>query len=405
MKTLMIVGAGKSQVPLIQAAKKEKYHTVVCDIDVNAPGVALADEYYKVSTKDRFALFEVAKRRRIDGIVANSEYAMCDIAFIANSFGLVGNPERSISILSSKSEFRKLQRKAGLFAPNYLYGDSIEKWNDKSFNFPVVIKPDQSSGTRGTVIVRASDDYNLIKSSVFECSKISRNGKAIAEEYVPGSICTTIEGEIFIHKGKILWDGLFLTIRSKMAAMIPMTYVFPLHEEEERIIKLKEALSKAFCTANIVHGEYNIEMYFTDNDEPFIIEINPRQGGNELPKYVMQHCGIDYHRLLVTTSVGDDDYWNSLENNKRKTSFITHHMLYPRTKGVFKGLQIDDSLRNCIYNTQIDLNYGDEVNNTVDGSSCVGCVDLLFSNVEEQGQISSDLEKLIKIEIEQGQTL
>lgn len=111
MKTIMIVGAGKSQVPLMKAAKNENYHTIVCDIDSKAPGVALADEYFKVSTKDRFELFEVAKNKYIDGIVANSEYAMCDVAYIASSLGLVGNPEATIAVLSSKSSFRELQKR------------------------------------------------------------------------------------------------------------------------------------------------------------------------------------------------------------------------------------------------------------------------------------------------------
>ena len=401
MKTIMIVGAGKSQVPLIKAAKKQNYHTIVCDIDLNAPGVALADEHYKVSTKDRYALFEVAKNKHIDGIVANSEYAMCDAAFIANHLGLVGDLESSISILSSKGKFRELQIKAGLFAPDYVYGDSIDKLQDGALTFPVIIKPDQSSGTRGTVMVSDADDYNTLKKGIIDCSKISRNTQAVVEEYVQGANNITIEGEVFVHKGEILWDGLFTTIRSEAAAMIPMTYVFPLYEEEKRIFQIKEALRKAFCAANIVHGEYNVEAYFADKKEPFIVEINPRQGGNDLPKYVREHCGIDMYRLLVTTSMGDDAYWDSLKSFKRENNYITHHVLYPRGKGRFKGLKIDDSLLDCVYGSQIDINIGDEVNNTVDGSSCIGYVDLAFSDVEEQIRVSSNIEDLIKIEIEQ----
>lgn len=405
MKTIMIIGAGISQVPLLKAAKREGYHTVVCDIDPKAPGVGLADEYCKVSTKDRFALYEVAKNKHIDGIVANSEYAMCDVSYIANSLGLVGNPESAVSILSSKSKFRELQKKAGLFAPDYVCGDSIEILKGGALNFPVIIKPDQSSGTRGTVMVRVSDEYHMIKRNVMACAKISRNARVVVEEYVPEPERITVEGEIFVHKGEILWDGLFSTIRSETAAMIPMTYVFPLYEEEKRVIKLKEALRKAFCAANIVHGEYNIELYFTDNEEPFIIEINPRQGGNELPRYVQEHCGIDYYRLLVTTSMGDDAYWDSLKNFKRENNYITHHVLYPRAKGRFKGLRIDGSLLNRVYSSQLDSNVGEQVENTVDGSSSIGYVDLAFSDVEEQMKVSSHLEELIKIEIEQGKTL
>lgn len=89
MKTIMVIGAGKVQVPLIEAAKKERYYTIVCDWDPEAPGVQLADEFCKVSTKDRAGLYEIAKEKKIDGIVANSEYAMCDMAFISSELGLV----------------------------------------------------------------------------------------------------------------------------------------------------------------------------------------------------------------------------------------------------------------------------------------------------------------------------
>ena len=143
-------------------------------------------------------------------------------------------------------------------------------------------------------------------------------------------------------------------------------------------------------------------VFFTDDEEPFIIEINPRQGGNELPRYVQEHCGIDYYRLLVTTSVGEDDYWNSLKNFKRKNRLITHHVLYPRAKGYFKGLQIDRSLLKYIYSSRLDVKPGDEVENTVDGASDIGYVDLEFSDVKEQNQVSLHLEDFIKTEIGQG---
>lgn len=401
MKTIMVVGAGKSQVPLILAAKKENYHTVVCDIDLKAPGVVLADEYFRVSTKDRFALYGVAKDKHIDGIVANSEYAMCDVSYIANCLGLIGNPEDSIAILSSKSRFRVLQKNERLFAPDFLFGESIEKLKEGGLSFPVIIKPDQNSGTRGTMVIGDLDNYGMIQKSVTECTKISRNTKAIVEEYVKGSIFKGIEGEVFIHKGKILWDGLFLTLRSKLAPMIPMTYVFPLQEEEKRIRAVKEALTRAFSAANVVHGEYNIEMFFTDSNEPFIIEINPRQGGNDLPKYVQESCGIDYYRLLVTTSMGDNNYWNSLTNFKRDNNYITHHVLYPKSRGYFKGLRVNESIKDSVYRSQLDFRIGDEVEVAVDGASCIGYVDLAFSGAEEQMKVSANLEELIKIEIEQ----
>ena len=58
MKTIMIIGAGKVQVPLIEAAKRESYYTIACDWNPEAPGVLLADEFCRVSTKDRAGLYK-----------------------------------------------------------------------------------------------------------------------------------------------------------------------------------------------------------------------------------------------------------------------------------------------------------------------------------------------------------
>lgn len=384
MKTIMVIGAGKTQMPLIEAAKKEGYHTVVCDLNPDAPGVALADEYCKISTKDWDGLFRTAQEKKIDGIVANSEYAMCDVAAISSGLGLVGNPESAIAILSSKSRFRALQKQIGLFAPKAR----------NELSFPVIIKPDMNSGTRGTTV---ANDEAEVEAAVKACSALSRNGKAIVEEYIPIDPETVVEGEIFVHKGQMLWDGLFRSIRSKAAPMIPMTYVFPL--DEERVEELKDVLEAAFQAAGVIHGEYNIEACFVD-DKPFIIEINPRQGGNDLPRYVMEHCGIDYYRLLVTTSVGDDEYWESLGAFERDNNRITHHMLYPRDTGQFKGVRFNDEIKEYISQIQVKVAAGDEIKQAADGSESIGFVDLVFEDEHTQ-RLSNDLDDIIRIEVDE----
>lgn len=401
MKTIMIIGAGKGQIPLIEAAKKENYYTIVCDLNPSAIGVPLADEFFQVSTKDRNGLLIAAKSRHINGIVANSEYAMCDVAYIANQMNLVGNPENAVAILSSKSRFRALQKKEGLFVPAFLENESIEhvSTNKAALSYPIIIKPDESSGTRKVVAISDSCNYDAIRKAILTARTVSRNGKAIAEEFIPMPTRCVIEGEIFLHQGEILWEGLFHTVRGKTLPMIPMTYVFPLHEGKNRICKLKEALSKAFRSAGIVHGEYNIEMFFTVDDEPFLIELNPRQGGNDLPQYVHECCGIDLARLLVTTAMGDDDYWNSIRHYRRKTRHMIHHMLYPHTNGIFEGLKIDDSISAYIYRTQINPVKGDRIEQAYDGSFDIGYVDLSLDDSEEQMSVAMQIEDLIQINI------
>ncbi len=402
--------------PLIRASLEERYQTVVCDWDPEAPGVALADCYYRVSTRDREGLLEVARKEKIDGIVANSEYAMRDVAYIAEQMGLVGNPESAVDVLSSKSGFRGLQQREGLFAQKFLTDEALERLftYTQALSFPIVIKPDESSGSRSVAFIADPRDREAIRDAIRRARAVSRNGKAMAEECVPIPSQTVaeagkdvlipseavIEGEIFLHHGEILWGGLFHTVRSVQMPTIPMTYVFPLQEEENRVARLKTALTKAFRGAGIVHGEYNIESFFTAEGEPFLIELNPRQGGNDLPQYVWESCGIDLTRLLVTTAVGDDRYWNELHQAPRTANRIIHHMLYPETSGIFKGIRIDDVIAGCIHRMRIAPAVGDVVRKAEDGSDDIGYVDLQFEDTEEQMRAAMRIGKLIQIDIE-----
>lgn len=405
MKTVMIIGAGRAQIPLIEAARKEAYRTLVCDISPSAPGAALADEFLRVSTRDREGLLKAGKAGRIDGVVANSEYAMCDLAYIAAELGLVGNPEDAVATLSSKSAFRLLQKKEGLFAPAFLEDASLERLlsGPGALSYPILIKPDQGSGTRSVAVITDPRDREAVRRAIHAARTVSRNGKAMAEEFVPMTARRVIEGEIFLHHGEILWDGLFHTVRSRTLPMIPMTYVFPLCEEETGNRRLKEALTKAFRAAGIVYGEYNIEMYFTPEGEPFLIELNPRQGGNDLPRYVRESCGIDLTRLLVTTAMGDDAYWNSLRHSPRSQKRLIHHMLYPHTGGILKGLSIDDSIYARVLRIHMNPVVGDPIKKTRDGSYDIGYVDLCFDDAEEQMSAAMRMEELIRIEIGQVQ--
>ena len=56
MKTLLILGAGKEQVAAITAAKAKGIHTLVLDMNPDADGAGLADEFHAVSTRDREAI-------------------------------------------------------------------------------------------------------------------------------------------------------------------------------------------------------------------------------------------------------------------------------------------------------------------------------------------------------------
>ncbi len=401
MKKILIVGGGINQMPLVLASKREGYFTVVVDYaGEKCPAYTIADRLYNVSTQDEEKVFEVAKKEEIDGIISNSEPSMLIINSIAEILGLNGNPADGIKDLISKCRFRDLQRRAGVYAPNHFETKTVEEALSVSErqSYPIIIKPCESSATRGCKVIKKFNSEDISK-AFFACQQLSRDQKVVIEEYVSMPSLRTVEGDIFVFGDDILWGGLYYTTRPNWAPMVPMTYTGPMLVEDNKLDTIKTTITKVFDDANIRFGEFNIEGFFTSTGEFFIIEINARQGGNYLPLFLQRFTGIDYYRLLVTTCVNDDYYWNSILATPRNYRYVILNSVYSPTEGVYKGLRFDSSIKDNIRDVKELLSIGDKVEKCVDGTSIIASVMLEFDNVEELYYVTPKVIDSIHVEL------
>ena len=287
MKKILIVGGGINQIPLIIASKREGYHVIVVDYaGENCPAYTIADRFYNVSTQDENAIYEVAKKEGIDGIISNSEHSMLIVNSIAGKLSLIGNPTGGIKSLVSKSKFRDLQKRAGVYVPDHHEVTTAEEAVTvaERLNYPIIVKPCESSGSRGCKIIEKFNEKD-ITIAFRECKWYSRNGIVVIEEWVAMPSLQTIEGDIFVFGDSIIWDGLFCTTRASWAPMVPMTYTAPLRIEKAKLDLIKTTILRVLNASAVRFGEFNIEGFFTRAGDFFIIEINARQGGNFLPVF------------------------------------------------------------------------------------------------------------------------
>ena len=392
MKKILILGANDKQVQLIRAAKEEGYYVIVCDYDDSRPGIPLADKVYPVNYMDQDSVLSVAKQEQIDGVLGNNDPAMSTVAYVSEQLGLVGNPKSSIDAIISKFGFREIQERAMVLCPKHFEtNDFAEVYESiRPLNDPIVIKPSLSAGSQGTT--RAfKNQVETIRHAFDICKGFSRNGKVTIEEYVEMPSLNVIEGDIFVMGDEILWNGIFTTGRSKNAPMLPMTYIFPAILTDEQLDAVKTSLTKVFREAGIRHGQYNVELYFTGTGELFIIEANPRQGGNRIPQLLKQHTGIDYDRLLVTTAVGDNTYFDSAKNSKLTLNYLTQHIIFSDCNGVLERVVIDPAIREHIADVELLKQKGDHVNQfTIARDRTIGYVTLVFPDREMQISYSTD---------------
>ena len=97
-----MLGGSLYQVYAIKEAVKMGHYVITCDYLPNNPGHQYAHEYYNVSTTDKEAIYELAKRLQVDGIVAYaSDPAAPTAAYVCEKLGLPTSPYTSVEILSS----------------------------------------------------------------------------------------------------------------------------------------------------------------------------------------------------------------------------------------------------------------------------------------------------------------
>lgn len=401
MKKILIVGGGQGQLPLIETAKKEGYYTIICDFaGEQCPGARYADRLYSVSTRDVDAVYKVAKDEQIDGIVSNSEPSMLCVTEVGERLGLIGNPLKSIQTFISKSEFRAFQKSIGVFSPKHIEVDSWESALKAilGIKYPIFIKPGESSGSRGSIKIEKENLFEF-KQAFNSCMSHTRNKRVVIEEYVEMVSNTTIEADIFVCKGEILWNGIYSTLRADWAPMIPMVYSMPSIFSEDQIEIFKNIVGKTMREGGISFGQYNVEAYFNNKGELFVIEINVRQGGNKLPSFLKLSTGIDYDKLLVKSSVGDFEYWDEVISAPTTYNNVIHYSLYSKSGGSYKGINIPDNLQSKVLQIHDIINKGECVNECVNAADIVSIIDFEFETIAEMNSVREQLPDLVTVDL------
>ena len=163
MKKILLLGGSAQQVIAVETAKKLGYYTVLCDYLPDNPGQYVADKFYLESTTDKETILKIAEKEKVSGILAYaSDPAAPTAAYVAEKLGLPGNPYESVNTLCNKDKFRKFLADNGFNTPTAIgYADKNTALKDvDKFELPVIIKPVDSSGSKGATVLRSWEDFD-----------------------------------------------------------------------------------------------------------------------------------------------------------------------------------------------------------------------------------------------------
>ena len=394
MKKVLLLGGSQQQVVAIEKARELGFSTVLCDYLPDNPGQYHADKFYLVSTTDKEAVLEVAKKEKINGILAYaSDPAAPTAAYVAEQMGLPTNPSTAVETLCNKDTFRAFLKNNGFHTPLASSYHSTEeaKSEIKNRSLPLIVKPVDSSGSKGVSVVH---DISEVNSAVEEAFSFSRAHRIIAEEFIEKKHKYLIGGDIFVYDGKIVVFGLLNCHRNLcLNPLVPEGKSYPLILDEAEERRVHETLQKLVDLLQIRFGSMNVELVVDKNNRVWPIDIGPRAGGNMIPDLLELIFGVDLVELAVLTAMGEPV---SCEVRQGKGFFATHN-LHSAQAGIYKDMVFSEELEKHIIKKCLYKKPGDTVEVFDNAPKALGIIFMRFDSEEQMQQVLSKIHQEYKV--------
>ncbi|MBN2956446.1 ATP-grasp domain-containing protein [Blautia massiliensis (ex Durand et al. 2017)] len=394
MKKILLLGGSAQQIVAIKTAQKLGYYTVLCDYLPDNPGQYEADKFYLVSTTDKEAVLKVALDECVDGVLAYaSDPAAPTAAYVAEKMKLLTNPYESVMTLCNKDCFRSFLKNNGFNTP-VARGYSNNEVDTTLFSLPVIIKPVDSSGSKGATVLHSWDGLNEALEFAFS---FSRSHRIIVEEFIEKKHPYLIGGDIFVNEGKVILWGLLNCHRdNNVNPLVPVGKSYPLllDDVDEKVVQ--DTLQSMVDKLGIRFGSVNVELVVDKNNKVWPIDIGPRAGGNMIPDLLGMIFGVDVVEMAVLVAMGE----KIEEKINKGIPFYATHNLHTSQNGKYKTIEFSDELENKIIKKCLYKKAGDEVYYFDNAAKALGIIFMKFKSQEEMTRILANINKYYSVVVE-----
>lgn len=397
MKKILLLGGSAQQIVAINTAKRLGYYTVLCDFLPDNPGQHEADKFYLVSTTDKDEVLKVAMDENVNGVLAYaSDPAAPTAAYVAEKMGLPGSPYESVEILCNKDIFRQFLKKNNFCTPEAKgYSDILSAMNDMEnelFKFPVIVKPVDSSGSKGvSKIENLEDAQNKLEYAM----SFSRCKRIVVEEFVE-KLGYQIAGDGLSVNGELVFRYFANDhFNSKCKnPFVPISASFPYEQPEEIQGKIHKEIQRLLTALNMKTSTYNFDMRIDKDFNIYLMEVAPRDGGNYIPDVIKHATGVDLVECSVKAAMGDNIDTSKFGNPKGYYSYFAVHSL---EDGILDRIEFSKEGKKHIIENHLVKMPGDTINSFVGANSTLGCLVMKFDSFEQMVHMMDNSQEWCKV--------
>ena len=389
-RTLILLGGGYADVPLILSAKTLGYRVVTTGNRPQDIGHAWGDAYHPADFSDCDAMLALARTVGATAVCACcNDFAALSAAYVAERLGLPGHdPYDTAVILHHKDRFRAFARRHGLASPLAAGFDDIDTaWHALDrFRLPVIVKPVDLTGGKGISTVHTPAEARAALEKAFH---ISRAGRIVVEEFITG---TRHGYSAFLRDGRVVFgfcDNEHYFINPYMVAATSA----PGSVTDSAIKNLIESSEHIAQILKLKTGIFHIQ-FCLQGDSPVIIEICRRAPGDLYIKFVEHATGVDYASWIVRASAG-------LEcgglGPAAPRGFVTRHCVMSAQPGRVTAVEFDKDIADNVIDKVMWWKPGDRIDDVMIAK--MGIVFLKFESRDEMLDKTERMQSLIRVRV------
>ena len=402
-KSILILGAGIYQVPLIRRAQARGYRAVVASIPGNYPGFAVADKVYYTDTTDKEAILEIAERERVSAVVTTgTDVAVSSIGYVCDRLGLPGIGEAAARLLTDKALMKEAFVKGGVTTSAFRRVSSPEEARQaaQELGLPVMLKIVDKSGSRG--ITKVSEPAQLESAWAYAAAATAAD-HMVVEKFVAGK---EIGIDAFVQNGRLL---LMLPhdkfVYQSGRTGIPIGHYCPMECSETLWNNMLSETEKVICSTGMDNCAVNIDAFILPDERVNIIEAAGRCGATGIPEVISGYTGRNYYDCILDNALGVPVAPFDLEGGRPTASIL----LYSGRTGLLKEVRYRFAGREFVNadaevpgRGRVELSFGpgDEIDAFCNGTDRIGMAVFSADTVEAVKAAVADFRQSLTVTVE-----
>lgn len=360
----LVLGGTNAHVFLIQLLKAREYRVILIDYLANPPAAPFADLHIQASTLDLVRVEELAIKQSAELVISTSvDQANITACYVSERLGLASPYSyETAKAIGNKVEMKRRLFKAGVPTTRYFVAKTYQDLEQQlsELEFPVVIKPSDSNGSKGVRAARYPDEVYPF----FDNAKsISRNGDVIVEEYFEG---LELSLDCFVAEGV----GHFLVAKQKFNVKIPgsnlalqcYASIGAVRLSNTQLTRVQNILDRIIKEFQLVNTSLMIQV-LVQGDEINVIEFAARVGGGLSGRTVKLLTGLDIVAATVDSYLGNKV---DLVLSMSQTLYLTSNVYATESVlGCISGVE-DLMADGTIHEAYIHKNCGDSISSRLE---------------------------------------